>query len=280
MSNSSHDPQPAPDSDELTVAVHGGVATVTLHRPERRNAITPGMFIELERYLLEAARDGAVRVVVLTGAGGTFSAGADLMPQDRDARRRAERACFPGDLGGDILDRGNRCILGLQRLRKPVLASIGGDALGIGCSLALAADLRIASRSARLRLAFARVGLGPDGGASRLLTRHVGTAKALELLMLADWIDAEDAQRLGLLNRVVDTEALTATTMQLATRLAAGPTLAYGAAKTAVYEGASLSLEAAMDLEARMQRIVGKSRDAEEGVRAFREKREPEFRGH
>jgi 2-(1,2-epoxy-1,2-dihydrophenyl)acetyl-CoA isomerase len=257
----------------------GGAAMLTLNRPAARNALTTALFLELERMLLEIEADDEVRVVVLTGAGRAFSAGADLKPVSKEERRRSEAPSFPGDPGGDILDRGNRCILRLRALPKPVLGSINGDAVGIGCSLALATDLRIASDAARFGVVFSRIGLGPDGGASHLLRELVGAAKALELLFTGDLIDAREALRLGLVNRVVAADELADATHELADRLARGPTLAYGAAKAAVYESASLSFESLLDLEARNQRIVSRSEDVKEGIRAFLERRKPEFRG-
>jgi len=257
----------------------GGAAMLTLNRPAARNALTTALFLELERMLLEIEADDEVRVVVLTGAGRAFSAGADLKPVSKEERRRSEAPSFPGDPGGDILDRGNRCILRLRALRKPVLGSINGDAVGIGCSLALATDLRIASDAARLGVVFSRIGLGPDGGASHLLRGLVGAGKALELLFTGDLIDAQEALRLGLVNRVVAADELADATHELADRLARGPTLAYGAAKAAVYASASLSFESLLDLEARNQRIVSRSEDVKEGIRAFLERRKPEFRG-
>ena len=257
----------------------GGVATLTLNRPAARNALTAGLFLEMERMLLDIEADDAVRAVVLTGAGRLFSAGADLNPVTKEERRRTEASSFPGDPGGDILDRGNRCILRLRQLRKPVLGSMNGDAVGIGCSLALATDLRIASQNARLGVVFSRIGLGPDGGASFLLRELVGTAKAMELLFLGDLIDSTEALRLGLVNRVVAPDALADATSELAERLAHGPTLAYGFAKEAVYEAANLTFDSLLDLEARNQKVAGRSHDVREGIRAFLEKRKPEFRG-
>ena len=257
----------------------GDVATLTLNRPDARNALTTGLLIEMERILLEIEADDGVRAVVLTGAGRGFSAGADLKPVSKEERRRSEASSFPGDPGGDILDRGNRCILRLRQLPKPVLGSINGDAVGIGCSLALATDLRIASQTARFGVVFSRLGLGPDGGASFLLRELIGTAKALELLFLGDLIDASEALRLGLVNQVVEPDALADATSELAERLAHGPTLAYGFAKEAVYEGANLPFDSLLDLEARNQKVAGRSDDVREGIRAFRERRKPEFRG-
>ena len=217
--------------------------------------------------------------MVLTGAGRGFSSGADLMPVPKEERRRTEAPGFPGDAGGDILQRGNRCILRLRELRKPVLGSINGDAVGAGCSLALATDLRIASETARFGFVFSRIGAAPDAGATHFLPSLVGPAKALELLFLGDLVDASEALRLGLVNRVVGADELAAAAAELAERLAQGPTLAYGFAKQAVYQGASLPFASLLDLEARNQTITFRSHDPREGVRAFREKREPEFRG-
>ena len=266
--------------DALLFEKRDGVATLTLNRPAARNALTAAMFLEMERILIEIEADDEVRVVVLTGAGRGFSAGADLNPPSGSERRETQAASFRGDQGGDILERGNRCILRLQQLPKPVLGSINGDAVGIGCSLALATDLRIASDTARLGVVFSRVGLGPDGGASYFLANLVGTAKALELLFLGDLIDAKEAMRIGLVNRVVSSAELESTTFEWADRLAIGPPLAYRAAKASVYEGRKLSLENALDLESRHQRVAGRSRDVIEGVRAFLQKRKPKFRGH
>lgn len=265
--------------DALLFEQHGGVATLTLNRPKARNALTTAMFLDMERILLEIAADDAVRVVVLTGAEGGFSAGADLKPMSKEEHRRTAAPSFPGDAGGDILDRGSRCILRLRELAKPVIGSIDGDAVGIGCSLALATDLRIASEAARFGVAFSRIGLAPDGGASNLLRELVGTAKALELLFTGDIIDAEEALRLGLVNRVVPGDALASATRELAERLAQGPTLVYGFAKAAVYESANLPFASLLDFEARNQRIASRSADAKEGVRSFLERRKPEFRG-
>ncbi len=263
----------------LLFELQSGVATLTLNRPKARNALTTGLFLDMERMLMEIEADDAARVVVLTGAGRGFSAGADLMPVSKEERRRTEASSFPGDAGGDILDRGNRCIRRLRQLPKPVIGSINGDAVGIGCSLALATDLRIASEAARFGVVFSRIGLGPDGGASFLLRELVGTAKALELLFLGDIIDAAEALRLGLVNQVVAPDALADATSELAERLAHGPTLAYGFAKEAVYAGANLTFDSLLDLEARNQKVAGRSDDAREGVRAFRDKRKPGFRG-
>ena len=265
--------------EALLLDERDGVATLTLNRPQALNALTTAIFLDMERMLLEIEADDAVRVVVVTGAGRSFSAGADLKPVSKEEPRHSESPSFPGDAGGDILDRANRCLLRLRGLPKPVLGSIHGDAVGIGCSLALATDLRIASETARFGVVFSRIGLGPDGGASGLLRELVGAAKALELLFTGDPVDAAEALRLGLVNRVVAADALADATRELAERLARGPTLAYGAAKAAVHASAGLSFASLLDLEARNQRALGRSADAKEGIRAFLERRRPDFSG-
>ncbi len=275
----SHPVETIEDTGTIVLSQQGGVATLTLNRPQARNAATSGMFLDMERILIGLQADDSVRVIVLTGAGKGFCAGADLKPVPKEERTRTLASAFPGDAGGDILERGNRCLLRLRAIPKPVIGSINGDAVGIGCSLALATDLRIASQAARLGVVFSRIGLGPDGGASRFLREAVGTAKALELLFLGDIIDAEEALRLGLVNRVVAPDELADATGELAQRLAQGPTIAYGLAKAAVYEGAHLPLEHLLDFEARNQKIAGRSRDSREGVQAFIERRDAKFLG-
>ena len=254
----------------------GSVATLTLNRPETLNAMNVTMMAEFERLLLDVEADAEVRAVVLTGAGRGFSSGGD---QKRQRDHEEQPKFFDTDLGGEVVERLHRCVLRLQRLPKPVLGCINGVAVGAGCNLALATDLRIASDAARFGEVFSRIGLVPDGGGTYFLPRLVGTAKALELIMLADIIDAQEALRLGLVNRVVPADQLQAETLQLAERLAQGPTMAYGLAKIGVYQGLEMSLEDVLNLEARNQALAGRSQDRQEGVAAFREKRAPRFIG-
>lgn len=252
------------------------VATLTLNRPETLNAMNEAMMAEFERCLLDLADDPEVRAVVLTGAGRGFCSGGD---QKRDRSPAGEDTFFDGDPGGDLIERLNRCVLRLQRLPKPVLGSINGVAVGAGCNLALATDLRLASDTARFGEVFSRIGLVPDGGGTYFLPRLVGTAKALELIMLGDIIDAQEALRLGLVNWVVPAAQLPAETQRLAERLAQGPTLAHGMAKTGIYQGLHMTLEDVLNMEMRNQTIAARSKDRVEGVAAFREKRAPHFIG-
>ena len=185
--------------DPVVYERRDGVVTLRLNRPETLNAMNEAMMAEFERLLPDIAADATVRVVVLTGTGRAFSSGGD---QKRDRGQDAERKFFDGDLGGGVVERLHRCILQLQRLPKPVIASVNGVAVGAGCNLALAADLRIAADSARFGEVFSLRGLVPDGGGSYFLPRLVGVAKAMELVLLADIIDADEALRIGLVNWV------------------------------------------------------------------------------
>ena len=255
---------------------HDSIVTLTLNRPDTLNAMNVAMMAEFERLLLDIETDPDVRAVVLTGAGRAFSSGGD---QKRDQQTEGYEKIFDGDLGGTLIERLNRCVLRLQRLPKPVIGCINGVAVGAGCNLALATDLRIASEAARFGEVFTRVGLVPDGGGTYFLPRLVGTAKAMELIMLADIIEAQDALRTGLINWVVPADKLGEETQKLATRLAQGPTMAYGLAKTGLYQGLQMSLEDVLNMEARNQAMASRTQDRAEGVAAFRENRAPRFIG-
>ena len=176
-----------------------GIVTLTLNRPESLNAMNEAMMGEMERILIELEADAAVRVVILTGAGRAFSSGGD----QKRGGAEVPPSFFERDPGGALIERLNRCILRMQRLHKPIIASINGVAAGAGMNIALAADLRLASDTARFGEVFARVGLVPDGGGTYFLPRLVGTAKAMEMILLADIIDAQEALRIGLVNCVV-----------------------------------------------------------------------------
>jgi 2-(1,2-epoxy-1,2-dihydrophenyl)acetyl-CoA isomerase len=257
-------------------AKRGSIVTLTLNRPETLNAMNEPMMAEFERLLLAIEADTEVRAVVLTGMGRAFSSGGD---QKRERHTEGQEKFFAEDLGGTLVERLNRCVLRLQHLPKPVLGAINGVAVGAGCNLALATDLRMAADTARFGEVFTRVGLVPDGGGTYFLPRVVGTAKAMELILLAEIIDAQEALRLGLVNWVVPADQLQAEALKLAERLAQGPTLAYGLAKTGLYQGLGMSLEDVLNMEARNQAVASRSQDRQEGVAAFREKRTPRFIG-
>ena len=255
--------------DMIIVEQDGGVMTITLNRPDVLNAVNDQLARELHDALRQASREAAVRALVLTGAGRGFCSGQDLRGQAAEDRSYREhlRATY------------NPVILLMRTIEKPVIAAVNGVAAGAGMSLALAADLRIASEKASFIEVFARVGLIPDSGSTYLLTRLVGLGKALELCYTADPVDAQEALRLGLVNRVVSHEELLPATMALAARLAAGPTRAYGLTKRAVTHGLHAPLDAALEYEAYLQDVAGHSVDHREGVAAFLEKRTPKYEG-
>ena len=250
-----------------------GVGTLTLNRPDKLNAFAGTMRHELAEGLLELEKDPAVRVVVITGAGRGFCAGADVgyMAQLVEARDTIAMAA--------LVEAGRRVVLTMRESAKPVIGSINGVAAGGGANLALACDLRIASDRARLGQTFNRIGLHPDWGGTYFLPRLVGPAKALELFWMAEILDADECLRLGLFNRVVSHETLEEETMKLARTLAAKPPLALSLAKRAVYQSTRNTLPQMLDYELEAQLRCFQSGDAAEGITAFVEKRAPAFGG-
>jgi len=249
------------------------VGVLTLNRPDKLNAFAGTMRQELADALLELEQDPVVRVVVITGAGRGFCAGADVgymaqLVEERDTIAMAA-----------LVEAGRRVVLTIRESAKPVIGSINGVAAGGGANLALACDLRIASDRARLGQTFNRIGLHPDWGGTYFLPRLVGPAKALELFWMADILDADECLRLGLFNRVVPHERLEEATMELARSLAAKPALALSLAKRAVYGSMRRTLPEMLDYELEAQLRCFDSGDAAEGITAFVEKRTPVFDG-
>ncbi|HEX6105136.1 MAG TPA: enoyl-CoA hydratase family protein [Gemmatimonadales bacterium] len=248
------------------------VATITLNRPERLNALTFEVYTELRDTFRALDTEPGVRAVVITGAGRAFCTGGDVEDIigelfSRDAAGLLEFTRLTGDL-----------ILAIRQCRRPVVAAVNGTVAGAGAVIAAASDIRIAAESAKIAFLFSRVGLaGADMGAAWLLPRIVGLAHASELLLLGDFITAERAAQIGLYNRVVPGERLMAEATELAVRLAKGPSMALGVTKQALNEEASMDLVAAIEWEARVQAECMQSPNFREAYEAFRARREPRF---
>jgi enoyl-CoA hydratase/carnithine racemase len=252
----------------------GGVATITLNRPEVLNALTFEVYEELAALLPALEQREAVRAVLITGAGRGFCSGGDV----EDIIGKLFERDMPGLLAFTRLT--CSVVEGLRALRKPIVAALNGTVAGAGAAIALACDVRIAAPSAKIGFLFVRVGLaGADMGAAFLLPKVVGLGKASELLMTGDVIPAEEALRIGLYNRVVPQEQLAGEALALAKRLAAGPSFALGCTKELLNEELSTDLSAALGNEARAQAVCMQTRDFREAYEAFREKRPPRFQG-
>jgi 2-(1,2-epoxy-1,2-dihydrophenyl)acetyl-CoA isomerase len=265
-------------TDHLLARVEERVATLTMNRPERRNAFSGEMLDGMARALEEVESASDVGCVVLTGAGGAFSAGGDVKGMNErntggespgiDARIHAQRLSQRATAGR------------IYTMPKPVIASLPGAAAGAGFALAMACDLRIASASAVLLTSFARVGFSGDYGGTFFATQVVGSARARELYYLSERVSAEEALRIGLVNRVVPAAELEKQTRELALRLASGPAVAYRYMKENLNRAASgADVFTCLDLEATHHVHTGLTEDHREAARAFVEKREPTFRG-
>lgn len=257
---------------EYTVA--DGIGTILLNRPHRKNAFTLEMIDHWAEILVEARTDPEVRVVVLTGAGDAFCSGVDL------DRRADATPPTPLRRKENLTERIHRIPYALEDLDKPVIAAINGVAVGAGMDMALMCDMRIIARSARLSEGYIRVGLVPGDGGCYYLPRLVGTAKALELLLTGDFIDGEEAARLGIANHVVDDDKLADAVHTLARKIADGPPVAVRTIKRAVYQSARSDLRTALDLISSHMAVVTSTQDSAEALAAFREKRAPKFVGY
>ncbi len=255
----------------LEIGDRGGVRTITLNRPDTRNALT----VELVGAIGDAVREvpAAVRVIVVTGAGGAFCSGLDL----KDAMRRGMGA--GPQVETDLRTHFHGTIKALVACDRPTIAAVDGAAAGFGCDLALACDLRWLSDRAMFGETFVKRGLMPDGGGTWMLPRIVGLGRALEIMYTGDRVTADEALRIGLANRVVPAAELAARVGEFADRLAGGPPLVYRSIKRAVYASADGDLAAALDREAKGQLELLATRDFAEGIGAFLGKREPKFEG-
>ena len=261
------------ESSPLQVSVGDGIAVLTMNQPHKLNALSAEMSSLGKRYLAEFAADPEVRVVILTGAGRAFCAGGDVgnMAADKAPKTFEEKL--------DGLRSGQEFSWQLHSLPKPTIAAVNGYAVGAGLGIALSCDIRIASDKAKFGTAYARVGLGGDYGTTWQLTRLVGPAKAKEMFFLADNLDAAEAHRLGLANRVVAHERLPAETRAMAARIAAGPGVSYRYMKENVNLAVDSNFRAILEREALTHLRCAQTDDHREGARAFVEKRKPNFRG-
>ena len=261
--------------EAIRVERKAGLVTITLDRPAKKNAIDAQMWSELDRTFAEVAATPEDRALILTGSGGNFSAGADL------SGNKSGRGLTGGPVQpivqemrqmGDI-------VLRLHRIPKPTLAKVDGVCVGVSLGLALACDLVLASDRARFSEIFAKRGIALDGGNSWLLPRRIGLHKAKELTFFADMLDAKEAESIGLVNKVVPAGELDAMAEEWGRRLASGPTLALGLSKRLLDASSSVTLQQALEDEARCQHVTYTSQDMREGIAAFLERREPRFSG-
>lgn len=255
-------------SDMLRTERDGDVFTLTITRDERMNALTPELLIEVREAMERAVSEGA-RAIVWTGEGRAFSSGADM----------AAEGSLPDDLG-ELLDSAyNPLAQTIADLPVPLVVAVNGAAVGAGMGFALAGDIVIAERSAYFLLAFANIGLVPDAGSTWMVARAVGRARALDLALTGRKLEAEEAQAMGLIARVVDDGTSLAEAQALAQRFAAGPSIALGLIRKQVAHALEHDFAASIAEEARNQRSAGRSADFREAVNAFGEKRPPQFKG-
>ncbi len=257
-------------SQSVLYRVDGSVAVISLNRPEKRNALNNLMLEELADAFRRAGEDVTVRVVLLRGEGKSFCAGQDLEAFENEVK---------GQIEDHLRARYKPLILGIRSLEKPVIASVNGFAAGAGASLALAADLRIMADDAAVIQVFSRIALIPDSGSTWLMTSIVGFSRAFQLAIESEPIPAARCLELGLANRVVPAAELDRESEKWADRIAALPPLAVRLTKRALQSASQSTLEEAIDMEARLQQQAGESHDFQEGIRAFKETRQPVFIG-
>jgi 2-(1,2-epoxy-1,2-dihydrophenyl)acetyl-CoA isomerase len=258
----------------LLVEDHEGVRTLTLNRPEAFNSLTVELKESFRDALTETSADPSVRAVVLTGAGKAFCAGQDLK-EHVAALQSNDPTPFQ-----TVADHYNPIVRAITSMPKPVIAAVNGMAAGAGASFAYACDLRVMARSAKFLMAFATIGLTADSGASWTLPRLIGYGRAMELMLLAKPVTADEALSIGMATQVVDDGEALSTAQELASRMATGPTTGYAKIKQALLTAAATTLEEALTTEGEAQSQLGKTTDHREAVDAFVNKRPPTFTGH
>lgn len=267
----------------ILTRVDGGVSTITMNRPDRKNALSMQMISELHQAVNEAASNDEVRVVILTGAGDAFCSGADfryrelkagkVTPDNAEELRPLINGMKRGKLSHELTD----TIMNLHGMGKPTIAMVPGDAVGAGFDLALACDMRLGSSKTRFMVGFTRIGLPPDTGTAWFLPRIIGVNKAIEIILTGDFVSGEEAFRLGILNHLAAHDKLEAETVALAQKLARGAPIAHRLSKKLIYDGLSHDLPAALDDAMAYVTIGLNSTDHHEGIAAFAEKRPPKF---
>ncbi|HKU93651.1 MAG TPA: enoyl-CoA hydratase-related protein [Vineibacter sp.] len=263
--------------ETLLVERDGPLATLTLNRPTRLNAMSSVMAHELPTAMNQLLDDDAVRAILLTGAGRGFCAGADL--KDMHARNQ-DAATAPRAKGGDNLRKTvNPMLLRMATAPKPIITAVNGPAAGFGCGLALAGDIVLAARSANFLQAFVRLGVVPDGGSSWLLPRLIGRSRSSAMMLLGEKIPAETAAQWGLVHQVLDDAALMPAARALAIKMANGPTLAYAAIKRMIQASTTNDFATQLAFEAQNQDAAFETADFQEGVAAFNEGRDAKFKG-
>lgn len=263
--------QAAPSNSLVLESKQNGVATLTLNRPDKLNAINKDLAVALNESLGRIVTDKSVFVVVITGAGRAFCAGGDLGVIGEGRKHNDTTELEP------LLRAGMHAVLKIRSMAQPVIAAVNGPAAGAGMNIALAADMRIASENAVFGQNFIKVGLFPDYGGTFFLPQLVGPAKAAELFYTGDMIDAKTALDLGIINRVVPAAQLEAEAMKLAHKIAESPSVSIRAMKNALFGSHKLELEKALDDEVEQQLKCFRSPDCREGITAFLEKRQPKF---
>lgn len=262
------------DYTKIAYAVDASVATVTLNRPDRSNAFDDDMTRELLDALKQVERDTAVRALVLTGAGKNFCAGQDLA-----AFLERRNAPHSASVREHLLNGYNKVVTKIRTIEKPVIAAVNGAAAGAGLGICCACDIRYASESAKFRMAFIGIGLGPDSGTSFLLPRLIGLGRALEMALTNELMDAQEALAAGLVTKLYPPDELMEATTTFAKTLANAPTRGIGLTKRAFNRAMITDLEDALDYEAHVQNIAIETGDHDEGVKAFLEKRAPSYAG-